>query len=108
MTRPNRLASRTVTMRSQISTANSWTRNQNDIGQRASGGPLAECAATLQRPDQGDLVGVLEVPADRDAPRDAGHAADLAREALVEVHRGGLALERGVGGEDHLGEGRGR
>ena len=34
--------------------------------------------------------------------RDPGHRPDVAVEALVEVHRRGLALERRVGGEDDL------
>ena len=35
-------------------------------------------SAALERPDQGDLVGVLEIAADGDPARDPGHAADLA------------------------------
>ena len=61
-----------------------------------------ELAPALQRPDEGHLVGVLEVATDRDAARDPGDGADVARQPLGEVHRGRLALERRVGGEDHL------
>ena len=61
-----------------------------------------ELAPALERPDEGHLVGVLEVAAHGDAPGDPGDGADVAREALGEVHRRGLALERRVGGQDDL------
>ena len=58
----------------------------------------------LERPDQGDLVGVLEVATDRQAAGDPADHPDHRLEALGEVHRGRLALEGRVGGHDHLDE----
>src|SRR5213594_4452206 len=47
-------------------------------------------------------VGVLEIPAHRQAPRDAGHPDARRLEELLQVGGGHLALHRGVGGDDHL------
>src|SRR6266704_604732 len=47
-------------------------------------------------------IGVLEIPAHREAPRDAGHPDPRRFEELLEVGRRDLALHRGVGGDDHL------
>ena len=62
----------------------------------------------LERPDQGHLVGVLEVAADRQAAGDPADDADHRLEPLGEVHRRRLALEGRVGGQDHLVERRRR
>src|SRR2546427_12521932 len=47
-------------------------------------------------------VGVLEIPAHRQAPRDAGHPDPRRLEELLQVGGGDLALHRGAGGHDHL------
>src|SRR5439155_17847511 len=65
-------------------------------------------APALEGPDQRDLVGILEVAADRDAACDPGDRADRALEPLGEVHRRGLALERRVRRDDDLLERRPR
>src|SRR4051812_24606696 len=59
-------------------------------------------APTLQRSAERELVGVLEVAADRQARGDAG---DLEAERLKhprQVHRRDLALSVGVGADDDL------
>src|SRR3954470_3501453 len=67
-------------------------------------GSGVDFAATLERTAQGDLVGVLEVAPDREAARDTGGAHPDGLEQPGQVHGGGLALDVGVGGEDHLGD----
>ena len=59
-------------------------------------------AAALEGPAEGELVGVLEVAADGEAAGDAGDLEPERLEQPAEVHRGGLALDVGVGAEDDL------
>src|SRR5204862_6559837 len=62
----------------------------------------ADLAATLQGLGERDLIGILEVAADGQAARDASDAHPQRAEQLRQVERGGLALDVGVGGQDHL------
>src|SRR5215211_5026032 len=62
----------------------------------SDGAPALECA------DQGHLVGVFEVTADGQPSGDPADEADRPFKPLRQVHRGCLALEGGVRGEDHL------
>src|SRR3954447_19736530 len=66
--------------------------------------PVGQGAAPLERSDERDLVGILEVATDGDPASDAGHAPDPTFKALVEIHGRGLALERRVRGQDDLDE----
>src|SRR5215213_6101247 len=63
-----------------------------------------DLATAFERPAQRDLVGVLEVAADGEAAGDAGGAHAEGLQQPGQVHGGGLALDVGVGGEDHLGD----
>src|SRR5262245_7829935 len=63
---------------------------------------LSDLAPALQRLGERHLIGVLEVAADGQPARDAGHAHTERAQELGEVERGRLALDVGVGGEDHL------
>src|SRR5829696_6167138 len=60
--------------------------------------------AALERPDEGDLVGVFEIAANRQSARDPGDRPDDRLEPLGEVHRGRLTFEGRVGRHDHLDE----
>src|SRR5690606_27910035 len=60
--------------------------------------------ASLEGPAQGDLVRVLEVPADGQAGREPRDGDAHAAQHPGEVGGGGLALDVGVGGEDDLGD----
>src|SRR6266511_1675594 len=51
---------------------------------------------------EGDLVGVLKVAADRQAAGQPRHPHPERRQQPRQVHGGGLALDVGVGGDDHL------
>src|SRR6266540_1831823 len=59
-------------------------------------------AAAGEGAAEGDLIGVLEVAADREATGEPGHADPEGREQAREVHGGRLAFDVGVGGQDHL------
>src|SRR5689334_18585861 len=61
-----------------------------------------EGAPALHRPDERHLVGIFEIAAHRDAARDPGYRAHVTGQALSEVHRRRLALERGVGCQHDL------
>src|SRR5215218_108403 len=61
-----------------------------------------QLAAAGEGAAEGNLVGVLEVAADRQAARDAGDPDAERREQAGQVHRGRLPLDVGVGGQDHL------
>ena len=63
-----------------------------------------DLAATLERPAEGDLVGVLEVSTYRQSTRQPRHAQPERLQHPCDVGRGRLALEVGVGREDHLGD----
>src|SRR5918996_2557514 len=65
------------------------------------GGPL-HLAAALEGLAQGDLVRVLEVAPDREAACQAGNPDPQGLEQPGDVHGGGVPLEVGVGGQDHL------
>ena len=78
---------------------------EQDLGDEVAHATLDRPPA-LERADQGHLVGVLEVAADRQAAGDPADRADHRLESLGEVHRGRLAFERRVGGHDHLDERR--
>src|SRR5665213_716668 len=58
----------------------------------------------LEGPAEGQLVGVLEVTAHRQSAGDPGNGQPQGLEEPGEVHGRGLALEVGVGAEDHLGD----
>src|SRR3954451_7344977 len=61
-----------------------------------------ERAPPLEGTTEGDLVGVLEVAADRQPAREAGHPQTHRLDQPGEVGRRGFALEVGVGGQDQL------
>ena len=61
-----------------------------------------------ERPPEGDLVGVLEVATDRQPAGQSGDAQARSAQHPGEVRRRRLALEVGVGGQDHLGDRRRR
>ena len=56
----------------------------------------------LEGADEGHLVGVLEVAADRQAARDPADERDDRLQSLGQVHRRRLAFERRIGREDDL------
>src|SRR5258705_9035212 len=86
MTTPTTSAATALARRRRISPT------RFDIG---SDGPPA-----LEGADQGHLVGVLEVAAHRQPPGDPADYPDASLEPLGEGHRGRLALEGRVRGED--------
>src|SRR5918995_1224255 len=88
--------SRTVRRNMRASAADSSDR-------RARSSDIDE-PPSLEGPAQGDLVGVLEVTADREAGREAGHPQPEVPKHAGEVARGRLTLEVGVGGDDDLGD----
>jgi hypothetical protein len=59
---------------------------------------------SFERAAEGDLVGVLQVPADREAGRETGDPQAQGDQQAREVRGGRLALDVGVGREDHLGD----
>src|SRR5438105_4882970 len=61
-----------------------------------------ELPPALERPAQGQFVSVLKVAADGEAAGDAGRPDAQGLEKPGQVHGGGLALDGGVGAEDHL------
>src|SRR6266481_4534149 len=63
-------------------------------------------APTLEGPDQRHLVGIFEIAADGQPAGDPADKDDAPLEALGEVHRGCLALERRVRRENHFLESR--
>src|SRR5919106_4896782 len=63
---------------------------------------MLDKAPALEGAEEGDVVGILEVPADRQPARDARHRSRVRREQVGEVHGGRLAFEVRVGGEDDL------
>ena len=63
---------------------------------------------SLEGPTEGDLVGVLEVSSYRQSTRQPRHAQPHRLDQPAEVGRRRLALEVGVGGQDHLGDRRRR
>ena len=70
----------------------------------AEGRLSRDFASALERSAQGELVGVLQVAADRQAAGDAGHPHAEGLEQPAEVHGGRLALEVRVRAEDDLGD----
>src|SRR3954453_17780396 len=62
---------------------------------------LHHLAAADERPPEGDLVGVLEVAADREAAGEAGYA-DAAAQTVGEVRRSCLARHVRIRGEHDL------
>src|SRR4029077_1176916 len=71
------------------------------LQRRGIASDASDLAAAGQRPAERDLVGVLEVAADGQAAREAGHAYTSA-EAVGEVCGGRLAGHVRVRGEDDL------
>src|SRR6202011_83739 len=63
-----------------------------------------DVAASLQRPAQGQLVGILEVSANRETTGDPGYLDPERPQKAGEIHRGGIALDVGVGTENDLGD----
>ena len=63
---------------------------------------VRQSPAALQRLGQRDLVGVLEIAADGQAPGDTRDAHAERPQELGQVERGGLALHVGIGGQDDL------
>src|SRR5258708_6754745 len=59
-------------------------------------------APTLEGPDQRHFVGIFEIAADGQPAGDPADKDDAPLEALGEVHRGCLALERRVCRENHF------
>src|SRR5438105_15900174 len=69
---------------------------------RAGRAARLERAPALEGTAHGDLVGVLEIPAHREAAREARDAHRVVAERLRDVHRGRFAFEIRVRGEDQL------
>src|SRR5690606_12264930 len=62
-----------------------------------------DLSPSLEGSSQGHLVGVLQVPADRQPGGQPGHPQPHRDQQPGEVRGGGLALDVGVRGEDDLG-----
>src|SRR5437867_1818131 len=67
---------------------------------------LGHVAPRGERLRDGHAVGILEIPAHREASRDAGDPDPRRLEQLLEVRRRDLTLHRRVGRDDHLADPR--
>src|SRR5690625_1947325 len=80
-----------------VSGAGGWSRaGVIDIASASHG------ATAQESPSQCHLVGVVEVPADGQAGGQPGHRQLQRPQQPREIGGGGLALDVGVQGEDHL------
>ena len=66
------------------------------------GSSTLQLPAPLHRLEHGDLIGVLDVAADRDAHCDPRHFHSGALQLLRKVSRSGFPFNRGIGGHDHF------
>src|ERR1035437_895093 len=68
--------------------------------------PPSKCRSdgtpALKGADQGDFVGIFEVAADGQSPRNSRDASHDRLQALRQVHSGGLTFQGWVGGDDHF------
>ena len=63
---------------------------------------LLKLLSALEGLGQGGLVGIFQVGAEGKPPGEAGHSDPQGGNQPVEVHRGRLPLQTGVGGQDDL------
>src|SRR5689334_21989477 len=61
-----------------------------------------DLTTALQRTDERHVIGIFEVAAYRQPPRNACHGRDVRSQEIREVHGGRLAFQVGIGGQDDL------